>query len=259
VIADMKPGGRFVATDLYKAGGVSLIARELLKRDLVHGDALNVDGRTLSQIAAASQEEPGQEVVLTIEKPLKPRGGIAILRGNLAPEGCVVKLAGHDRLTHRGPARVFDSEEETFAAVKARKIKPGDVVVIRYEGPAGGPGMREMLHVTAAIVGEGLSDSVALVTDGRFSGATYGFMVGHVAPECYRGGPLAALQEGDIVVIDVENRQLRVELSDDEIAARMKSWRKPEPRYTHGAFAKYAALVSSASLGAITHPSSDLL
>ncbi len=259
VIADMKPGGRFVATDLYRAGGVGLIARELLKHGLVHGDTLNVDGRTLSQIAAASQEEPGQEVVLTIERPLKPRGGIAILRGNLAPEGCVVKLAGHDRMLHRGPARVFDSEEETFAAVKARKIKPGDVVVIRYEGPAGGPGMREMLHVTAAIVGEGLSDSVALVTDGRFSGATYGFMVGHVAPECYRGGPLAALQEGDIVVIDVDNRQLRVELSDDEIAERMKSWVKPEPRYTSGVFAKYAALVSSASLGAITQPRRDML
>ena len=259
VIADMKPGGRFVATDLYRAGGVGLIARELLKQGLVHGGALNVDGRTLGEIAAASQEEPGQEVVLTIEQPLKPRGGIAILRGNLAPEGCVVKLAGHDRMLHRGPARVFDSEEDTFAAVKARKIKAGDVVVIRYEGPAGGPGMREMLHVTAAIVGEGLSDSVALVTDGRFSGATYGFMVGHVAPECYRGGPLAALQEGDIVVIDVDNRQLRVELSDDEIAERMKSWRKPEPRYTSGAFAKYAALVSSASLGAITQPHRDML
>ena len=259
VIADMKPGGRFVATDLYRAGGVGLIARELLKHGLVHGGALNVDGRTLAEIAAAAKEEPGQEVVLTIEKPLKPRGGIAILRGNLAPEGCVVKLAGHDRMLHRGPARVFDSEEDTFAAVKARKIKPGDVVVIRYEGPAGGPGMREMLHVTAAIVGEGLSDSVALVTDGRFSGATYGFMVGHVAPECYRGGPLAALQEGDIVVIDVDNRQLRVELSDDEIAGRMKSWTKPEPRYTTGAFAKYAALVSSASLGAITQPRRDML
>lgn len=259
VIADMKPGGRFVATDLYRAGGVALIARELLKQGLVHGSALNVDGRTLSQIAAAVQEEPGQEVVLTIEQPLKPRGGIAILRGNLAPEGCVVKLAGHDRMLHRGPARVFDSEEDTFAAVKARKIKPGDVVVIRYEGPAGGPGMREMLHVTAAIVGEGLSDSVALVTDGRFSGATYGFMVGHVAPECYRGGPLAALQEGDIVVIDVDNRELRVELSDDEIAERMKSWVKPEPRYTSGVFAKYAALVSSASLGAITQPRRDML
>ena len=259
VIADMKPGGRFVATDLYRAGGVALIARELLKQGLVHGSALNVDGRTLSQIAAAAQEEPGQEVVLTIEQPLKPRGGIAILRGNLAPEGCVVKLAGHDRMLHRGPARVFDSEEDTFAAVKARKIKPGDVVVIRYEGPAGGPGMREMLHVTAAIVGEGLSDSVALVTDGRFSGATYGFMVGHVAPECYRGGPLAALQEGDIVVIDVDNRELRVELSDDEIAERMKSWVKPEPRYTSGVFAKYAALVSSASLGAITQPRRDML
>ena len=259
VIVDMKPGGRFVATDLYAAGGVSVIARELMKRDLLHGDALNVDGRTLAQIAADAKETPGQEVVTTIEKPIKSRGGIAILRGNLAPEGAVVKLAGHDRLVHRGPARVFDSEEDTFAAVKARKINPGDVVVIRYEGPAGGPGMREMLHVTAAIVGEGLSDSVALVTDGRFSGATYGFMVGHVSPECYRGGPLAALQEGDIVVVDVENRELRVELSDDEIAERMKSWKKPEPRYTTGVFAKYAALVSSASEGAITRPRPETL
>ena len=254
IITDMKPGGRFVATDIYRAGGVALVARELLKRDLIDGATMNVDGRTLGQIAAAAKETPGQEVVLTIEKPLKPRGGIAILRGNLAPEGCVVKLAGHDRMLHRGPARVFDSEEDTFAAVKARKVKPGDVVVIRYEGPAGGPGMREMLHVTAAIVGEGLSDSVALVTDGRFSGATYGFMVGHVAPECYRGGPLAALQEGDIVVIDVESRELRVELSDDEIAERMKRWQQPAPKYTKGVFAKYAALVSSASLGAVTRP-----
>ena len=259
VIVDMKPGGRFMATDLYAAGGVSLIARELLKKDLLDGTTRNVDGRTLAEIAAAAKETPGQQVVTSIDSPIKPRGGIAILRGNLAPEGCVVKLAGHDRNLHRGPARVFDSEEETFAAVKARKIKAGDVVVIRYEGPAGGPGMREMLHVTAAIVGEGLSDSVALITNGRFSGATYGFMVGHVSPECYRGGPLAALQEGDIVVVDVESRELRVELSDAEIAERMKSWKQPEPRYTRGVFAKYAALVSSASEGAVTRPRRDLL
>ena len=191
---------------------------------------------------------------MPIETPIKPTGGLRILRGNLAPEGCVVKLAGHDRLLHRGPARVFESEEDCFAAVKARSISPGDVVVIRYEGPAGGPGMREMLHVTAAIVGEGLSDEVALVTDGRFSGATHGFMVGHVAPEAFRGGPIAALREGDMVVVDVESRELRVELSDDELAARLADWRAPAPRYTTGAFAKYAAQVSSASEGAITRP-----
>jgi dihydroxy-acid dehydratase len=189
------------------------------------------------------------------ETPLKARGGVAILRGNLAPEGCVVKLAGHDRTEHRGPARVFESEEECFAAVKAGALEPGDVVVIRYEGPAGGPGMREMLHVTGAIVGEGLSEEVALVTDGRFSGATHGFMVGHVSPEAARGGPLAALREGDTVVIDVDARELRVELSDDELAARLADWSPPPPRYTAGVFAKYAALVSSASEGAVTRSS----
>src|SRR5205823_2929083 len=188
-------------------------------------------------------------------EPLKPTGGLAILRGSLAPEGSVVKLAGHERLHHRGPARVFDSEEECFAAVKARSIEPGDVVVIRYEGPAGGPGMREMLHVTAAIVGEGLSDDVALVTDGRFSGATHGFMVGHVAPEAFRGGPIAALREGDIVTIDVGARELRVELSDDELQSRLRDWIQPVPRYSSGVLAKYAALVSSASEGAVTRAS----
>ena len=194
VVASLKPGGRFVATDVYEAGGVALVARELLKRELVHAGAPNVDGRSLGEIAAAVEESPGQEVVVPIETPLKPTGGLAILYGNLAPEGCVVKLAGHERLLHRGPARIFDSEEACFRAVKARQIEAGDVVVIRYEGPAGGPGMREMLHVTAAIVGEGLGDEVALVTDGRFSGATHGLMVGHVSPEAARGGPLAALQ-----------------------------------------------------------------
>ena len=215
-------------------------------------DAPNVDGRSLGAIAAAVEERPGQEVVVPIETPLKPTGGLAILHGNLAPEGCVVKLAGHERLHHRGPARVFESEEACFAAVKDRSLAADDVVVIRYEGPAGGPGMREMLHVTAAIVGEGLGDAVALVTDGRFSGATHGLMVGHVAPEAARGGPLAALQDGDVVVIDVEARELRVELSDDELAARLAAWRPPAPRYTTGVFAKYAALVSSASEGAVT-------
>jgi dihydroxy-acid dehydratase len=254
VVADLKPFGRFVATDMHRAGGIALVARELRKRGLVHAGALTVDGRTLGEIADAAREAEGQEVVVPIERPLKPRGGIASLRGNLAPEGCVVKLAGHDRLLHRGPARVFDSEEACFEAVKAKRIVPGDVVVIRYEGPAGGPGMREMLHVTGAIVGEGLSDEVALVTDGRFSGATHGFMVGHVAPEAFRGGPIAALEEGDTVVLDVESRELRVELSDDEIAARLRDWQAPPPRHTSGALAKYATLVSSASEGAVTTP-----
>jgi dihydroxy-acid dehydratase len=199
-------------------------------------------------------EHPGQEVVVPLETPIKATGGLAILRGNLAPEGCVVKLAGHERLLHRGPARVFDSEEDCFAAVKERRLAPGDVAVIRYEGPAGGPGMREMLQVTAAIVGEGLGDEVALVTDGRFSGATHGLMVGHVAPEAVRGGPIAALRDGDTVVIDVAARELRVELSDDEIAARLRDWTAPPPRYAAGVLAKYASLVSSASEGAVTRP-----
>jgi dihydroxy-acid dehydratase len=251
VVADIKPGGRFVATDLHAAGGVALVARELLKAGLVHGDAPNVDGRTLSQVATDVVETPGQEVVVPIERPLKATGGLAILRGNLSPDGSVVKLAGHERLHHRGPARVFESEEECFAAVKAKAIVAGDVVVIRYEGPAGGPGMREMLHVTAALVGEGLGEEIALVTDGRFSGATHGLMVGHVAPEAARGGPIAALRDGDVVVLDVEARELRVELSDDEIAARLAAVTPPAPRYERGVLARYAKLVSSASEGAI--------
>jgi dihydroxy-acid dehydratase len=252
IVASLKPGGRFVATDVYEAGGVALVARELLKRDLVHAAAPNVDGRTLGEIAAAVEERPGQEVVVPIETPLKPIGGLAVLRGNLAPEGCVVKLAGHERLSHRGPARVFDSEEACFAAVEKQGIEEGDVVVIRYEGPAGGPGMREMLHVTAALVGEGLGDKIALITDGRFSGATHGLMAGHIAPEAARGGPIAALEDGDMVVLDVEARTLSVELSDDELAARLARWTPPPPRYTSGVFAKYAALVSSATEGAVT-------
>jgi dihydroxy-acid dehydratase len=254
VVASMKPGGEYVATDMYDAGGVGLVARELLKRELIHAGARTVDGRTLGQVATDAQETAGQKVVVPIETPIKPTGGLAILRGNLAPEGCVVKLAGHERLLHRGPARVFDSEEECFAAVKERRINEGDVVVIRYEGPAGGPGMREMLHVTAAIVGEGLGDSVALVTDGRFSGATRGLMVGHIAPEAVRGGPLAIVRDGDTITLDVEARRLDVELADDEIAARLRDWTPPPPRYTTGVLAKYAALVSSASEGAITRP-----
>ncbi len=251
IVADIKPGGRFVATDLHAAGGVALVARELLKAGLVHGDAPNVDGRSLAQVATAVVETPGQEVVVPIERPLKATGGLAILRGNLAPDGSVVKLAGHERLFHSGPARVFESEEECFAAVKARSIEAGDVVVIRYEGPAGGPGMREMLHVTAALVGEGLGDEVALITDGRFSGATHGLMVGHIAPEAARGGPIGALRDGDTIELDVAARELRVLLSDDEIAARLAAVMPPAPRYTTGVLARYALLVSSASEGAV--------
>ncbi|HZT91344.1 MAG TPA: dihydroxy-acid dehydratase [Gaiellaceae bacterium] len=252
IVADIKPGGRFVATDLFEAGGTALVARELVEGDLVDADASTVDGRTLRQVAAAVHERQGQQVVVSWDDPLKPTGGLAILRGNLAPEGCVVKLAGHERLLHRGPARVFDSEEDCFAAVKARLIASGDVVVIRYEGPAGGPGMREMLHVTAALVGEGLGDEVALVTDGRFSGATHGLMVGHVAPEAFRGGPIAHVRDGDTVVVDVEGRRLDLELEEAELARREAEWTRPEPRYTSGVFAKYAAAVGSAAEGART-------
>jgi dihydroxy-acid dehydratase len=251
IVADITPGGRFVATDLHAAGGVALVARELLKAGLVHGDAPNVDGRSLAEVATAVVETPGQEVVVPIETPLKATGGLAILRGNLAPDGCVVKLAGHERLFHTGPARVFESEEQCFVAVKARSLRAGDVIVIRYEGPAGGPGMREMLHVTAAIVGEGLGDEVALITDGRFSGATHGLMVGHVAPEAAHGGPIAAVRDGDTIELDVEARELRLLLSDDEIAARLADVVVPPPRYTKGVFARYAAGVSSASEGAV--------
>jgi dihydroxy-acid dehydratase len=254
VLADMKPWGRYHATDVHRAGGVALVARELKKRELVHAGSPTVSGQTLGEVGDASVETEGQDVIASIESPLKTSGTLRILRGNLAPEGCVIKLSGQDRRSHRGPARVFDSEEECFAAVKAGAIQAGDVVVIRYEGPHGGPGMREMLHVTAAIVGEGLSSDVALVTDGRFSGATHGFMVGHVAPEASKGGPLAALQTGDVVTIDVDAGELRAELSGDEIAARLHDWTPPPARYTSGVFAKYAAMVSSASEGAVTRP-----
>ena len=254
IIADLKPFGRYVATDVHEAGGVALVARELKKKGLVEPSTRNVDGRTLGEIADAAVEKDGQQVVVPIETPIKNRGGIAILRGNLAPDGCVVKLAGQDRSHHRGPARVFDSEEDTFAAVKDGKIQPGDVVVIRYEGPVGGPGMREMLHVTGAIVGEGLSDEVALVTDGRFSGATHGFMVGHVCPEAAKGGPIAAVREGDMIVIDVESRRLDVELSDEEIRARLTDQVMPKRKFESGVLAKYASLVRPASEGAVTTP-----
>ena len=255
IVADLKPGGRFVAADFFKAGGTQLVARELAKGGLLHVDAMTVDGRTLGDHARSAQETLLQEVVRPIETPLKPKGGLAILRGNLAPEGAVVKLAGHERRFHRGPARVFDSEEECFAAVKERSVQAGDVVVIRYEGPAGGPGMREMLGVTAALVGEGLGDSVALVTDGRFSGATHGLMVGHVSPEAAHRGPIAAVENGDTIELDVEARELRLVVDDDEIAKRLADWVAPTPRYRTGVFAKYAATVASASEGAVTRPS----
>jgi dihydroxy-acid dehydratase len=253
LVADMMPGGRYSAADMYEAGGVGLVMRELLKRPgLLHGDLPTVDGRTIAQVAAAAQETAGQKVVVSIDHPLKETGGLAILRGSLAPDGCVVKLAGHERRHHRGPARVFDSEAACYDAVRAQRIVPGDVVVIRYEGPVGGPGMQEMLSVTGALVGEGLGDSVALLTDGRFSGGTHGLMIGHVAPEAALGGPIAVVHEGDPVVIDVESRRLDLDVPADEIARRLAAWRAPAPRYRGGVMAKYAALVSSASRGAVT-------
>ncbi len=228
------------------------MARRLHEAGGLHPDAMTVTGRTVGEEAALAEETPGQEVVRPPSAPLKSWGGLAILRGILAPEGCVVKLAGHERLRHRGPARVFDSEEDAFAAIRQRQIRPGDVVVIRYEGPAGGPGMREMLAVTAALVGAGLGESVALVTDGRFSGATRGLMAGHVTPEAARGGPLAALRDGDVITFDVSARRLDVELAEEEIRARLASWTPPPPRYRSGVMAKYARMVSSASTGAVT-------
>jgi dihydroxy-acid dehydratase len=252
LLADLKPGGRFVATDLYAAGGVPLIAKRLLDAGILHADSPTVTGRTIGEEAAGATEADGQEVVRPLDDPLKPTGGLAIVRGNLAPEGCVVKVAGTERLAHTGPARVFESEEEAFAAVKSRSIEPGDVVVIRNEGPAGGPGMREMLQVTAALVGEGLGEKVALLTDGRFSGATRGLMAGHVSPEAPRGGPIAAVRDGDEISFDVQARRVDVNLSDDEIAARVAEYRPPAPRYLTGVMAKYARLVASASEGAVT-------
>ncbi len=240
LFADLKPGGRFVATDLYRAGGVPLILKRLADAGILHTDAMTVTGQTIGEIAAAATEAPGQEVVRPADDPLKPEGGLAILRGNLAPDGAVVKLAGTERLGQTGPARVFASEEDCFRAVKAQELQPGDVIVIRNEGPAGGPGMREMLQVTAAIVGEGLGEDVALITDGRFSGGTRGLMVGHVAPEAVKGGPIAALRDGDEITIDVASRSLDVALSDAEIADRVAAYEAPEPEYTTGVMAKYA-------------------
>jgi len=252
ILVDLKPGGRFVATDLYAAGGTPLVAKRMLEAGLLRGDAITVTGRTIAEEAAAAKEAPSQEVVRKLDAPLKTTGGLVILKGNLAPEGCVVKVAGHKTLNFSGPARVFDSEEAAFAAVDSGSIKAGDVVVIRYEGPKGGPGMREMLAVTAALVGAGLGDSVALLTDGRFSGATHGLMAGHVAPEAAHGGPIAAVADGDTIVFDIPNRQLNVELTEDQIHKRMSAWKAPAPRYASGVMAKYAFLVSSSSLGAVT-------
>jgi dihydroxy-acid dehydratase len=252
ILADLKPGGRFVATDLYAAGGTALVAKRLVDAGLLRGDSITVTGRTLGEEAAAAKETPAQEVVCKLDAPLKPTGGLVILKGNLAPEGCVVKVAGHNLQNFRGPARVFDTEEAAFAAVEKGSIKVGDVVVIRYEGPKGGPGMREMLAVTAALVGAGLGDSVALLTDGRFSGATHGLMAGHVAPEAANGGPIAAVADGDVIVFDIPNRQLNVDLGLTEIQKRLSTWKPPAPRYSIGVMAKYALLVSSSSLGAVT-------
>jgi dihydroxy-acid dehydratase len=252
ILADLKPGGRFVATDLFAAGGTSLVAKRMLEAGLLHGDCITVTGRTLAEEASQAKETTGQEVVRTKSNPLKSSGGLVILKGNLAPDGCVIKVAGHNILNFRGPARVFDGEEAAFAAVAKSQIKAGDVVVIRYEGPRGGPGMREMLAVTGALVGEGLGDSVALLTDGRFSGATHGLMAGHVAPEAAVGGPIAAIQDGDTVVFDVPNRTLSVEVTDAELQKRLAVWQAPKPRYANGVMAKYALLVSSSSLGAVT-------
>ena len=252
LLADLKPGGRFVAADLFNAGGTRLVAKRLVDAGHLCKDQLTVTGRTLGEEAAEAEETAGQEVLHTISDPLKTTGGLVILKGNIAPEGCVLKVAGHERMQHRGPAKIFDCEEDAFGAVQRGEIKSGDVVVIRYEGPQGGPGMREMLGVTGAIMGAGIGESVALLTDGRFSGATHGLMAGHVSPEASKGGPIAALREGDVITFDVSTRRIDVELSDSEITSRMKDWTAPAPRYASGVMAKYARSVSSASHGAVT-------
>ena len=252
LLADLKPGGRFVATDLYEAGGIRLLAQRLKRAGVLHSDAMTVTCRTIGDEAETAVETPRQEVVRPLNNPLSPNGGLVILKGNLAPEGCVVKIAGHQMRHFRGPARVFDREEDAFAAVEQGRIRAGDVVVIRYEGPRGGPGMREMLAVTGALVGADLGDKVALLTDGRFSGATHGLMAGHVAPEAAQGGPIAAMRDGDTVIFDIPARQLRVETSDDEMRSRLAKWKPPVPKYRRGVFAKYAATVGSAAQGAVT-------
>jgi dihydroxy-acid dehydratase len=255
LLADLKPSGRFVAADMHRAGGIRLLAQRLMQGNYLHPSAKTVTGNSIGAESESAKETPGQEVIAPLDRPLKKTGGLVILKGNIAPEGCVAKISGHERLEQRGPARVFECEEDAMAAVTSKKIHAGDVVVIRNEGPKGGPGMREMLSVTSAIVGEGLGESVALLTDGRFSGATHGLMAGHVSPEAALGGPIAAVRDGDIIRFDVKQRLLEVELSDEVIAKRMKEWKAPTPRYSTGVFAKYAALVSSASQGAITRPS----
>jgi dihydroxy-acid dehydratase len=252
IVADLQPGGRYTATHLHEAGGLGLVFRELLAGGRIDGAAPNVDGRSMAEIAAAAKATDGQTVVVPIDRPLKPTGGLAILRGSLAPDGCVVKLAGHERRLHRGPARVFDSEADCYAAVRDRRIVPGDVVVIRYEGPVGGPGMQEMLSVTAALTGEGLGDTVALITDGRFSGGTHGLMIGHIAPEAALGGPIGLVEEGDAIVIDVDAGRLDLDVPAEDIERRRGRWSAPAARYPGGVLAKYAAMVSSASEGAVT-------
>ena len=252
LLADLKPWGNYTAPEMYEAGGMAVIAMRLLEAGLLNGGEKTVTGRTIGEEARAAREAPGQKVIRSLRNPLKPEGGLAILRGNLAPDGCVAKVSGQKKDVHRGPARVFDREEDAFAAVKAGKIKANDVVVIRWEGPKGGPGMREMLHVTGAIQGAGLGETVALMTDGRFSGATHGFMIGHVTPEAAEGGPIAALKSGDTIVIDIKKRRLDVELSAAELKKRLKAVKPPKPRYAWGVMAKYARLVSSASDGAVT-------
>ena len=252
VLADLKPWGTYTAPEMYEAGGMAVVGKRLLEAGLLHAGAKTVSGRTLGEEIRAASEPPGQDVIKPLEKALKPEGGIAILRGNLAPDGCVIKISGQKKYAHRGPARVFEREEDAFQAVKKGKIKPNDVIVIRYEGPKGGPGMREMLHVTGALQGAGLGESVALMTDGRFSGATHGFMIAHIVPEAADRGPIAALKSGDIINIDVKKRRLDVEIPAGEIRKRLANWKAPKPRYTTGVFAKYAKTVSHASIGAIT-------
>ena len=252
LLADMKPWGSYTAPEMYEAGGMGVVAKRLLEAKLLNADAKTVTGRTIGDEARAAREAPGQKVIRSLSNPLAKQGGLAILRGSLAPEGCVAKLAGHEQPVFRGRARVFNREEDAFAAVKGGKIKAGDFIVIRYEGPKGGPGMREMLHVTGALQGAGLGGSVALMTDGRFSGASHGFMVGHVAPEAAEGGPIAAVKDGDTIVIDIPRRRLDVELSATEVKKRLKAVKPPKPRYTSGVLAKYARLVSSPSEGSVT-------
>ena len=252
LIGNLRPGGRYVALDMDRAGGMPLLAKRLIDAGKLHGDIMTVTGRTLAEESAGARETPGQDVILPVDQALKPTGGLVILRGSLAPEGCVIKVAGYERLTHRGPARVFEREEDAFEAVSRNTINPGDVVVIRNEGPKGGPGMREMLGVTASLVGAGLGESVALLTDGRFSGATRGLMAGHVAPEAAAGGPIAAVRDGDTISFDIPNRQLNLEISDAEMERRMAGWEAPPARYPRGVFAKYARAVSGAERGAVT-------